>query len=151
MTHLLTKEGLKKLQDEYDERVTAVRQRIANAIKEAKEQGDLSENAEYAEAKREQTENETRIAVLETMIKDATVVTHNKRVKGVQIGSHVTVACRNMERSFEIVGTNEVDPEKGKISVESPFGKALVGRNEGETVTVETPGGAMKCTITTLD
>lgn len=128
-------------------RTTTVRQKIANAIKEAKEQGDLSENAEYSEAKREQTENESRIAQLEAMIKDAEVVKHDGRIKGVQIGSKVVLECAGKEHNFEIVGSNEADPAAGKISTESPFGKAIMGRDEGDSVTVETPNGSMNCSI----
>ncbi len=147
MTYVVTKDGLEKLEEELEHRTTTVRQNIAQAIKEAKEQGDLSENAEYSEAKREQAENEARIATLEQMIKDAEVVHHDGRVSGVQIGSRVVIVCGNKELSFEIVGSNEADPTSGKISTESPFGKALMGHEEGDTVTVETPNGATECTI----
>ncbi len=147
MTYIVTKEGLEKLTEELEHRTTTIRQDIAQAIKEAKEQGDLSENAEYSEAKREQAENEARITQLEAMIKDAEVVVHDGRIKGVQIGSKVTIVCDNKDHSFEIVGSNEADPAAGKISTESPFGKALMGHNAGDVVTVETPGGATECTI----
>ncbi len=133
--------------EELEHRTTVVRQDIAQAIKEAKEQGDLSENAEYSEAKREQAENEARITQLEEMIKNAEVVAHDGRIKGVQIGSKVTITCNNSNHDFEIVGSNEADPSMGKISTESPFGKALMGHDVGDVVTVETPGGVMECII----
>ncbi len=148
MSYIVTKDGLKKLQEELEHRTTTVRQEIAQAIKEAKEQGDLSENAEYSEAKREQAENEARIAQLEVMLKEAEVVKHDGRIKGVQIGSSVTIVCNGKEHNFEIVGSNEADPTAGKISTESPFGKALMGHDEGDTVTVETPHGTTECRIT---
>ncbi len=147
MTYIVTKEGLEKLMEELEHRTTVVRQDIAQAIKEAKEQGDLSENAEYSEAKREQAENEARITQLEEMIKNAEVVAHDGRIKGVQIGSKVTITCNNSNHDFEIVGSNEADPSMGKISTESPFGKALMGHDVGDVVTVETPGGVMECII----
>ncbi len=148
MSYIVTKDGLQKLEEELEHRITTVRQKIAQAIKEAKDQGDLSENAEYSEAKREQGENEARIAQLEVMIKEAEVVKHDNRIKGVQIGSRVVIKCGNKEHSFEIVGSNEADPTSGKISTESPFGKALMGHDEGDTVTVETPNGPTDCKIT---
>ncbi len=147
MSYVVTQEGLEKLKDEYTHRTTTVRQRIATAIKEAKEQGDLSENAEYAEAKREQAENEARVAQLEALIKDAEVVKHDGRKRGVQIGSTVVVECDGKELQFEIVGANEADPSRGKISTESPFGAALMGHDAGDTVEVNTPTGTTQCTV----
>ncbi len=150
MSYIVTKEGLEQLKKELAERTGKIRQKIAKAIKEAKEQGDLSENAEYSEAKREQAENEARIAQLEATIKNAQVVTHDKRRKGVQIGSKVTIVCRGTEKTFQIVGSNEVNPAEGKISAESPIGKALMEHVEGDEVEIDTPNGKMKCTITKL-
>ncbi len=146
-SYVVTQEGMEKLRKELEERVNVVRKEIAQSIKEAKEQGDLSENAEYAEAKHAQAENEARIAELEALIKNAEVVKHDGRVRGVQIGSTVDVRCNGKEMRFTIVGANEADPGSGKITSESPFGKALMGRNEGEDVTVETPAGTTECTI----
>ena len=147
MGYVLTESGLKKLQEELEHRKTVVRQKIAQAIKEAKEQGDLSENAEYAEAKREQTENEARIAQLEAQIKEAEVVQHDAATSGVQVGSRVHIRCGTKEHTFTIVGSNEADPTMGKISMESPFGKALLGHDAGDVVEVTTPNGTMDCTI----
>ena len=143
MAKILTKDGLKKLQEELEERKAVVRQRIASAIKEAKEQGDLSENAEYSEAKREQTENESRIAELEASLKDVVVARHNSHASGVQIGSVVKTLLRGKEMSFTIVGSNEVDPSAGKISHESPLGKAFLNKEKGTRISVETPAGSM--------
>lgn len=147
MAKILTKDGLKKLQEELEERKVTVRQRIASAIKEAKEQGDLSENAEYSEAKQEQAENESRIAELEASLKDAVVARHNSQASGVQIGSVVKTLLRGKEMAFTIVGSNEVDPSAGKISHESPLGKAFLNKEKGARVSVETPAGSMEYEI----
>lgn len=147
MSRLVTKEGLEKLQQEFEERTTTIRQEIANAIKEAKEQGDLSENAEYSAAKERQTENEARIAQLEAMIKESKVVEHDKDDASAQIGSKVSVKTKGQEYVFEIVGSNEANPAERKISNESPIGQALIGACEGDNVEVETPGGVVKYEI----
>ncbi|GBE16428.1 transcription elongation factor GreA [bacterium BMS3Abin15] len=147
MTRLITREGLKKIQDELEDRRTRLRQEIARAIKEAKEQGDLSENAEYSEAKRQQSENETRIAELEMTVKDAQVAKRDKSVTEVQIGSKVKVKFNGSETEFEIVGSNEADPANFKISNESPMGKAFMDRKTGDEVEAETPKGLVKYQI----
>ncbi len=150
MSRLVTKEGLEKLTQEFDERTTMTRQEIAKSIKEAKEQGDLSENAEYSSAKERQTENETRIAELEAMIKDAKVVKKDKNDDSAQIGSRVNVKTNGKEYTFEIVGSNEANPAQQKISNESPIGKALIGSNAGDNVDVETPGGTVRYDIVSV-
>lgn len=147
MSRLITKEGLKKIQDELEERKGKVRQGIAQAIKEAKEQGDLSENAEYSEAKRQQGENETRVAELEMLIKISQVVEHNNSANGIQMGSKVNVKFNGSEMDFQIVGSNEADPANFKISNESPMGKAFMEKKKGDKVEVETPSGQIKYTI----
>jgi len=147
MTKYITEEGLKKIKDELEHRKTVIRQSIANAIKEAKEQGDLSENAEYSEAKHQQAENEARISELEMMLKESTVVSYDKSSDMVQIGSKVTVKFNGSEMEFQIVGSNEADPETLKISNESPMGKAFMKKKKGDSVEVETPGGKMKYKI----
>jgi transcription elongation factor GreA len=147
MSRLVTKEGLEKLQNEYDERTVTVRQEIAAAIKEAKEQGDLSENAEYSAAKERQTENETRIAELETIIKDSRIVERDESDDSAQIGSKVTVKAKGQEYVFSIVGSNEANPQERKISNESPIGKSLIGAKDGDVVDVETPGGIVQYEI----
>lgn len=147
MSRLITKEGLKKLNDELDERKGKVRQEIAQAIKEAKEQGDLSENAEYSEAKRQQGENESRIAELEMVIKDSKVVEHNDGINVIQMGSKVKVKFNGCEMEFQIVGSNEADPGSFKISNESPLGKAFMDRKKGDKVEVDTPSGKIKYAI----
>jgi len=144
MPKFITEEGLKKIKDELEERKTTVRQKIANAIKEAKEQGDLSENAEYSEAKHQQAENEARIAELEFLLKESTVVAFNKSVDVVQMGSKVKVKFNGSEMEFQIVGSNEANPSEMKISNESPMGKGFMGKKKGDEVQIETPGGKMK-------
>lgn len=147
MARLITEEGLKKIQEELENRRVKIRQDIANAIKEAKEQGDLSENAEYSEAKRLQAENEARIAELEFMLKESTVVTHDKATDMVQMGSKVKVKFNGSEMEFTIVGSNEASPSELKISNESPLGKGFLGKKKGDEVEIDTPGGKVKYKI----
>ncbi len=150
MSRLVTKKGLEKLQREYEERTNVVRQEIADSIKEAKEQGDLSENAEYSAAKERQAENEARIAKLEVMMKESKVVEHDENDDSAQIGSKVSVKVKKQEYVFEIVGSNEANPAERKISNESPIGKALIGANVGDTVDVDTPSGIVKYEIVSI-
>ena len=141
MTKFLTPEGLKKLEGELAMRKTEMRQKIAEIIKEAKEQGDLSENAEYSEAKRQQADNERRVMELENEIRTSQISVLDKKSKVVQMGSRVKVKFNGEEQGFSIVGSNEADPINGKISNESPIGQALMGKSAGEKVKVMTPGG----------
>ncbi len=143
MVRFITKEGLEKLRTELEDRKTRLRQEIAQAIKEAKEQGDLSENAEYAEAKSQQNENESRIGELEMIIKNSQVVERDDSQKGAQMSSIVKVSFNGSEMEFTIVGSNEADPANFKISNESPLGKAFMGHNAGDTVDVTTPRGVI--------
>lgn len=135
------------MQEELEDRRTRMRQEIAKAIKEAKEQGDLSENAEYAEAKSQQNENESRIAELESNIKNSEVAEVSADAKGAQLGSKVAVKWNGSEAEFKIVGSNEADPMNFKISNESPLGKAFLGRKKGDKVLAETPGGKVEYKI----
>lgn len=152
MTKVFTAEGLKKLQDELEERKGKLRQEIAQAIKEAKEQGDLSENAEYTEAKRLQNENETRIAELEGTLKDSVVAKKHKNGNAViEIGSHVVVKVKGKEMTFDIVGSNEVDPSAGKISHESPLGSQFMGKKKGDSVELMAPAGKVKYEIVNVE
>ena len=148
MPKFITEEGLKEIKEELGKRKTTIRQNIANAIKEAKEQGDLSENAEYSEAKRQQAENEARVAELEFVLKESTVVSYNKSNNGVvQMGSKVKVKFNGDEMEFQIVGSNEASPGEFKISNESPMGKAFMSHVKGDKVEVDTPGGKVKYAI----
>ncbi len=141
MKKLITEAGLKKIETELEKRRIALRQKIARAIKEAKEQGDLSENAEYSEAKRQQAENESRIAELEFMLKNSKVVKYDKNASSIQLGSQVKVGANGVEMKFEIVGSNESNPSEMKISNESPMGKSFIGQSVGDKVDVVTPMG----------
>lgn len=147
MGKFITEEGLKKIKEELEKRKTEIRQSIASAIKEAKEQGDLSENAEYSEAKRQQAENEARVAELEFMLKESTVVKYDKASGGVQIGSKVKVKFNGSEMEFQIVGSNEANPDEMKISNESPMGKAFMGHVKDDKVEVNTPSGKINYVI----
>ena len=151
MARIFTEEGLKKLHAELEDRKTRLRQEIAESIKEAKEQGDLSENAEYSEAKHHQNENETRIAELEGMLKDSVVAAKEKRTGTVGIGSKLTVKVAGKEMHFEIVGSNEVDPAQGRISNESPLGKEFMGKGKGDKVEVAAPAGTVKYEILSVE
>ena len=148
MSRIYTEEGLKKLQSELEERKGTVRHTIAQAIKEAKEQGDLSENAEYSEAKHQQNENETRIIELEALLKEA-VLAEPKRGATAEIGmgSKIAVKLGSKELAFEIVGSNEAEPARGKISNESPLGKVFMGRRKGDKVELLAPAGLVKYEI----
>jgi transcription elongation factor GreA len=147
MARLLTQEGLRKIEEELEERRIRMRQKIASAIKEAKEQGDLSENAEYSEAKRQQSENEARIAELEFLLKESVVVSYAKGSDSVQMGSRIKVKWNGKEMEFQIVGSNEANPSEMKISNESPMGKGFMGKKKGEVVEIETPAGKTKYKI----
>lgn len=143
MVSYITKEGLKKMKKELHERKVTTRKEIARAIKEAKEQGDLSENAEYTEAKRQQRENESRIIHLENIIRTAKVIDRNKKLGSgvVEVGSTVEVETKGKNMKFEIVGSSEADPLQGKISNESPIGRAFLGKKKGEEFKLELPNG----------
>lgn len=147
IARFVTEEGYRKIKEELDHRRTSIRQEIANAIKEAKEQGDLSENAEYSAAKAQQAENEAKIAELEYMLKESTVVKHDATTGTIQMGSRVAVKFNGSEMEFQIVGSNEASPAEFKISNESPMGKAFMGKSKGDNIEVDTPAGKMKYKI----
>ena len=141
---LLTYAGLKALEDELETLKVVKRKEVAAKIKEAREQGDLSENAEYDAAKDEQRDIEARIEELEKILKNAEVVVEEEAdLDKVSIGCSVKILDCEFEEELEykIVGSTEANSLKGKISNESPVGKALLGKKVGDTVTVETPAG----------
>jgi transcription elongation factor GreA len=150
-TNFLTKEGFQKLQDELDYLRTAKRQEVAARLHEAMEGGELIENAEYEAAKNEQAFVEGRIQELDMLLATAHVIEDNGKAKkndAIQIGSKVTIKEGNFEaETFVIVGAAEANPREGKISNESPIGKALLNHHSGEAVNVEAPGGTFKVTI----
>ncbi|HEY9526370.1 MAG TPA: transcription elongation factor GreA [Anaerolineales bacterium] len=148
--NFLTKEGYQKLQDELDYLRTAKRQEVANRLHEAMEGGELIENAEYEAAKNEQAFVEGRIQELEMLLATAKIIDENGRKKSdsVQIGSKVTIKEGNFDsETFIIVGAAEANPRDGKISNESPIGKAILSHKVGDTVKVETPGGTYNVKI----
>ena len=138
----LSEEGLAKLQDELADLVTKKRKEVAKALKEAKEFGDLSENSSWDDAKDRQVFIEGRIAEIENIIKHAKTIKHTKGGT-VDVGSKVKVRVAEGEQEFEIVGSTEADPSLGKISNESPIGKALLGSKKGDAVEVEVPAGTI--------
>ena len=147
---LLTQEGYQKLEDEVEFLKTVRRKEVADRIKVAISFGDISENAEYDEAKNEQAQVEERIMKLENMIRRAVIIDESSiDVNVVTIGSIVKVKDLEFEQDDEytIVGSAEADPYDGKISNESPVGKALLGRRTGDTVEVQVPDGTAKFEI----
>lgn len=148
----VTKDGLQKLEDELKELKVGKRKEISERIQDAKELGDLSENAEYQEAKEEQGFVEARITELESTLKNVEIIEHKKNTSEVQIGSHVSVTgSAGNDMMFEIVGSSEADPSANRISNESPIGQALIGSKIGETVTFNTPSGEMQYTVKAVE
>lgn len=143
----ITPEGLEKAKKELQELVETKRPEVIQKIESAKALGDLSENAEYHEAKEQQGFIEGRIAELEYLISNAVVVQNNKSNEIVNIGKTIKVKSGKDSREFIIVGANEADPIHGKISNESPLGEAFIGRKVGETVEVHVPKGIVKYQI----
>jgi transcription elongation factor GreA len=147
---VLTYEGLKRLEEELQELKVVRRKDIAAKIKEARGQGDLSENAEYDAAKEEQAEIEARIIQLEKMLRNAEVIDEEDLDQdSISVGSKVTVLDieYNEEIEYSIVGSTEADPVNGRISNESPLGLALLSRKQGETIQVEAPDGVIEYRI----
>jgi len=150
----LTKQGLEKLKQELEERKKK-RQDIAKRLEEVKALGDLSENVEYAQTKDEQSFNEGRVAELENIVSRARVYEGGGgQIEQVRIGSTVAVALKiggkinkKLKREFSIVGSQEAEPMKGRISLESPIGKALMGHKLNDEVNVDTPKGRQKYVI----
>jgi len=137
----LTEEGFRKLKEELDYLKTTKRQEIAKRIHEAKELGDLSENAEYSAAKDAKAESEIRINEIEKMLKESSIIEEPKKIGVVQIGSTIEVENSTGIHNFTIVGRNESDPVAGKISNESPLGAAFLGKKVGDKAAVKTPKG----------
>jgi transcription elongation factor GreA len=137
----ITRAGLEKLQAELDQLLNVGRKEVAERIKTAKEFGDISENSEYDDAKTAQGWVEGRILTLEKMIRNAEIIEEPAHKGIVDLGSKVKVKDEFGEETFTIVGPVEADPRKGLISLESPVGKALLGKTKGDKVKVTTPGG----------
>ena len=141
---VMTYDGLKKMEQELENLKTVRRKEVAEKIKEARGQGDLSENAEYDAAKEEQGEIEIRIVQLENLLRNAEVIDEDVlKMDVVNLGSKVTVLDVEFDEEMEytIVGSTEADPMNGRISNESPLGMALLGQKVGATVMADTPDG----------
>ena len=145
----LTADGLEKLKAELTHLVTSERPRIAARIHEAKLDGDITENAEYEDAKQEQSFLEGRIATLEAQLKNAQVIA-TKNGDRVGIGSTVVIKGGEGEDRFTIVGSAEAAPRDGRISNESPVGAALMGKRKGDKVTVQAPAGPVTYTVVSV-
>ncbi len=146
----LTAEGLEKLTVELNQLITVERPRVAARIHEAKLDGDISENAEYEDAKQEQSFLEGRIATLEGQLKNAEVIAATNGGDKVSIGSKVVITGADGEETFTIVGSAEASPREGRISNESPVGVALMGRKKGDKVTVKAPAGPVSYTVVSV-
>ena len=148
---VVTREGLQRMKEELEYKETTEKMKVAEQLKVAISYGDLSENAEYDAAKNDQAVLEQRIAELKAMIENAVVVDESKiSTDAVGFGTRVTIVYEDdpdEEETYTIVGTSESDPANGKLSNESPVGAALIGAHVGETVTAQTPGGAMRIKV----
>jgi transcription elongation factor GreA len=145
---LLTKDGLRRLETELDQLVGVRRGEVAERIRQAREFGDISENAEYTEAKNEQGLVEGRIQTLEAMIRNAVLIEDAPREAGVvAVGASVTVDTEDGQETYAIVGAAEADPLRGRISNESPLGQALMGHRAGEEVEWTAPSGTSRVMI----
>ena len=148
----VTPEGLQKLKEELEYLKVVKRKEVAEALKQAKAFGDLSENSEYDEAKNEQAEVERHIAELEDTLNNVEIIKSTGRKTKVNVGSSVKVFDIEFDEEivYTIVGSTEADPFENKISDESPIGKALLGKKVGEEAVAETPGGTLKMKILEL-
>ena len=148
---VVTREGLQRMKEELEYKETTEKMKVAEQLKVAISYGDLRENAEYDAAKNDQAVLEQRIAELKAMIENAVVVDESKiSTDAVGFGTRVTIVYEDEpddEETYTIVGTSESDPANGKLSNESPVGAALIGAHVGETVTAQTPGGALRIKV----
>lgn len=144
---VLTKDGLEKLKIELQDLKTRGRKEVIERIRIAKEFGDLSENAEYEDAKNQQSFVEGRIQELEEMIRHAKIAVSHQDKSLVDIGDKVDVDCDGEKSTYTIVGSTESDPLEGKISAESPIARCLIGKKVGDSVNVPIPDGSMSCKI----
>jgi transcription elongation factor GreA len=148
----LTAEGVENLRHELDYLINVKRPALAGRLRKAIQQGDLTENADYITAKEEQGFLEGRIQQIEAMLRNAVIIEEDGPRDEVALGSRVTVVEEGAEEAetFRIIGPAEADPANGKVSHKSPLGQALLGHQAGDTVTVETPGGAIAFRITAI-
>lgn len=144
---IISQEGYDKLKNELETLIKIKRPEIAHRIQVAKDMGDLSENAEYSDAKEAQAFNEGRIAELDALLKNVTVVDNLESKEEVSLGSVVIAKIEGKTKEYTIVSFNEADPLEGKISNESPLGRALLRKKPGDAVLVKTPKGEAKYEI----
>ncbi|MFH1610933.1 MAG: transcription elongation factor GreA [Patescibacteria group bacterium] len=145
----ITQEGLKKLEQELEYLKTDKRKEIANRIQSAKDLGDLSENAEYSDAKDAQAFNDGRIMELQEVIRNATIIKEHQGSGAVAVGNSIKIKDEETGdiREYEIVGSQEADPVGGKISNESPLGKAFLNKKKGDMVEITLPKGIVRYEI----
>ena len=146
----LTEDGLKQLEEELEYLKTKKRKEVSEKIKVALGFGDLSENSEYDEAKNEQAQVEARIVSVENMLKNAIVMDESERYTSkVELGATVTIHDIEFDEdiTYKIVGSTEADPDEGRLSDESPLGKSLMGKAEGEMIDVDAPAGVIQYKI----
>ena len=149
--YLLTQEGLERLNEELKHLINDKRKDVIERIREAAAHGDLSENADYAQAREEQSFTEGRIMEIEDIIKNAEIITQQAHGNTVTIGTTVSVKTGGAEKKYTIVGSNEANPKAGRISNESLVGKALLGRKLNEKFKIATPAGEMSYEIVSID
>jgi len=149
--YLLTPEGLEKLNQELKTLVNDKRKEVIERIREAAAHGDLSENADYAQAREEQSFIEGRIQEIEDIIKNAEIISTNSHHNNVSVGSTVSVKINGQEKKYTIVGSNEANPQEGKISNESLVGKSLLGKKTGEKFKIAAPAGEMDYEILSIE
>lgn len=147
----MTKQGLVALQRELDELVNIKRPKLVERLSNARSQGDLTENSDYANAQEEMEFLDGRIDELEEVLKSAEVVSTNGKHNGVEVGTKVTVKVDGTKTVFEIVGEWEADPVNKKISPESPLGQALFGKKVGEKIEVAAPAGKLTYEILAIE
>ena len=150
---IYTKEGFQKLKDELEYLKTTRRAEVGQMLKEARSFGDLSENSEYDEARDQQAKVESRIAELEYLIKNGVVMSDEDAAKNIiSIGTTVTIKYSDgREVTYDLVGSNEVEPLKHRISDLSPIGMALIGHKEGDTLVINTPSGEKEITVVAFE
>jgi transcription elongation factor GreA len=143
----LSAEKLQALKDEFKNLRDIKIPELAKRIDDARQMGDLSENAEYHAAREEMSWVQSRIKELEFSIQNALVITNDSKAKNISIGAHIVVCINGKEREYSIVGAQEADPSLGKISNESPLGLAFLGKKKGDTVSVKVPAGVQEYEI----
>ncbi len=148
----LTAEGAARLQEELNYLKGPARDSLAQRLRAAIQQGDLSENADYISAKEEQGFLEGRIQELERVMRNVIIIPENRPSSEISVGSRVTIQEDEFpEETYHLVGPKEADPRHGKISHESPIGRALIGHSVGDTVSAETPGGSIQLKILKIE